>query len=93
MLPNTLIFCIGAAIAASWFLAPLLLVPSSHHLAWALVLALYITVFSCLLIFYGIESASAVILLSIFLTVLGKLLAINFKMVQSASLPKNRRCY
>ncbi len=93
MLPNTIIFCIGAALAASWFLAPVLFVPNSHYTSGAVVLALYLIAFVCLFILYGVESASAVLLLSIFLTVLGKLLAINFKMAQSAKYPKNRRCY
>lgn len=94
MLPNALVFGIGAALAASWFLVPLLLPPNKHHTNCVLVSSLlYIAVFSCLLILYGMDSAAAVTLLGIVFAVLGKVLAINFKMVQSTHYPKHRRCY
>ena len=93
MLPNALVFGIGAVLAASWFLVPLLLPPNKHHTNCVLVSSLYIAVFSCLLILYGMDSAAAVTLLGIVFAVLGKVLAINFKMVQSTHYPKHRRCY
>jgi uncharacterized membrane protein len=93
MLPNALVFGIGAALAASWFLVPLLLSPNKHHTNRVLVSALYIAVFSCLMMLYGMESAAAVTLLGIVFAVLGKVLAINFKMVRSTNYPKHRRCY
>ena len=93
MLPNALVLGIGAALAASWFLIPLLLPPNKHHTNRVLVSALNIAVFSCLLMLYGMESAAAVTLLGIVFAVLGKVLAINFKMVRSANYPKHRRCY
>jgi len=93
MLPNALVFGIGAALAASWFLVPLLMPPNKHYANCVLVLSLYIAVFSCLLMLYGMDSAAAVTLLGIVFAVLGKVLAINFKMVRSTNYPKHRRCY
>ena len=93
MLPNALVFGISAALAASWFLVPLLLPPNKHYTNCVLVSSLYIAVFSCLLLLYGMDSAAAVTLLGIVFAVLGKVLAINFKMVQSTHYPKHRRCY
>lgn len=93
MLPNAAIFCISAALAASWFLAPLLQLQNTHFTSWQVAIALYIAVFACLLVLYGLDSASAVMLMSILIAVLGKSLAINFKMVRSANYPKHRRCH
>ena len=93
MLPNVLVFGIGVALAASWFLVPLLFPPNKHHKNCVLVTALYIAVFFCLLMLYGMDSAAAVTLLGIVFAVLGKVLAMNYKMVQSTNYPKHRRCY
>lgn len=93
MLPNVLIFCISTALAATWFVAPLLQLKGAHFTSWPMIIVPYIAVFACLLMFYGLDSVSAVMLLSILIAVLAKLLVINFKMVRSANYPKHRRCY
>lgn len=93
MLPNALVFGIGVALAASCFLVPLLFPPNKLHANCALVTALYIVAFVCLLIVYGMGVAFAVTLLGIVFAVIGKVLAMNFKMVQSTNYLKHRRCY
>lgn len=93
MLPDTLIFGIGAALSASCFLAPLLFRPANPHKGWIITGALYIVAFACLQVIVDMHTAFAAVLLGLVFTVLGKVLAINFRMVQSTNYPKHRRCY
>jgi hypothetical protein len=93
MLQNSAILCIGVVLAASWFLVHLPFLPNTQLATWLVIFALNFAVFVCLLVLYGFDSASTVTLVSMLFAVVGKLLAINFKMVQSANYPKHRRCY
>ncbi len=93
MLPDILIFAIGATLAASAFLLPAGLRSAGHHAGHALIVALYMVAFTGLHALVGTHAAFAAVLLGLIITVLGKVLAINFRMVQVANHPKHRRCY
>jgi len=93
MLQNLLFFGIGGILAASCFMAPLLLASYPRPMRSALIVVLYGVVLGGIFLFSDAKSAFAAMELALFFTVLAKLLAIHFNIVQTAAYPKHRRCY
>lgn len=93
MLPDILIFGIGAILSASTFLLPSRVRFAGHHTGHIIVAALYLVAFAGLHLFVDADAAFAAVLLGLVFAVLGKVLALNFRMVHAANYPKHRRCY
>lgn len=93
MIDNPLIFTIGGALAAVYFLAPTLFPSRTRPVRLMFVAWLYAAACAAVLLFADAKSALVVLELGIAFTVLGKLLVINFNMVHSQNHPKHRRCY
>lgn len=93
MLHNPLIFSIGGVLAATYFLAPMLFASRTRPACYMLVALLYVFVLAITFLLADAKTAVAVAELGILFTAIGKLLAINFSMLQSPNYPKNRRCY
>jgi hypothetical protein len=93
MFDNVLIVSIGAVLAAVCLLTPMLFASVSRLTRFVFVTLFFAAAFAGLLLLTDERSASAVVMVGLLFSMIGKLASINFKMVHSEHYPKHRRCY
>lgn len=93
MSQNFLLIAIGGILAASWFIAPLLLAHRKNVASTSAVIALYAAVCGIFLLFSDAKSTFVVLELGLLFTILGKVFALNLAMVHKSRYPKHLRCY
>ena len=93
MFHNPLMFFNGGVLAASYFIAPMLFASRTRPACFMFVALLYIVAMAVTFLVVDARASLALLELGVAFTLIGKLLAINFSMLQSPNYPKNRRCY